>query len=1272
MEDEKWTFWIDCGGTFTDIIAVNSKSQHKVHKLLSHSPHYESAVVQGIEDLLGHNDFSCIEEVRLGTTVATNAFLERKGIPCALITTLGHRDVLEIRNQNREDLFALDIKKTKPLYSSVTHIEGRMNAKGEVLVELDEDIAIFELSRILDKGIKSLAISLMHSTVNPAHELKLKEIALDLGFEYISLSHQVSPLAKYVARTETSVIDAYLSPYLAQYTEELSQKLGIKNIFYMQSDGGLCTKEFLKGHNALLSGPAGGLIGAADEAKKFKRDKIITFDMGGTSTDVAIYDRELSIDPTPDFYGLKLLSPMVDIHTVAAGGGSVLSYDNGRFKVGPESAGAYPGPACYRNGGPLTITDANLFLGRIDPSKFPHIFGPDQNQPLDEKIVREKFNELASQTGLSAKEVAEGFIEVAVETMGRAIKKVSIEKGLDPKDFMLVSFGGAAGQLALKVAQNLQMKEVLIHPLSSVLSAYGIGCALHQVSEQGKSSAEFDSLISKAKDKFPYADFEVQKSFLLKASGSDHTVEINADDFDQASERFQSYHEKTFRTKADSIEEVSVAVKLLHQKTLELKYDTEAQKIYGPKILSENKTSIVIEKGWSAEKSKHDTWLFSLNSEIEIQKRDPKIELEIFFQRFQFIAEQMGIQLQRLARSINIRERNDFSCALFTKDCELIANAPHIPVHLGSMDQAVKAVAKSFDPKPLESFILNSPFHGGTHLPDVTIVTPVHYENEIVMWVASRGHHADIGGKSPGSMPGDSKTLEEEGVIITPIKNSDSELVDKNLLEKILLETKYPVRDFKTNLHDIQAKVSANLKGVADLKELIQTSGVDYINSMSEKILDYTHQKIQNILEDFTHAIAEKEISSDRRVKVELKRENDKTVFDFQGSSPRLNSNFNAPTPVVQASILFALRSMIEEAIPLNSGVLRAIEIKIPENCMLNPKEDSPVVAGNVETSQAVCDLIFQALKVKANSYGSMNNLSFGNDRYQYYETICGGSGATKTAAGASAVQVNMTNSLLTDPEVMETRLPVLIELMGIRHGSGGDGAQRGGDGVYRRIKFLENMSVNMITQARKMAPQGLAGGQDAKRGLNLIEFDGLWFELPECFERNIKAGTRLSINTPGGGGFGKANTSNKHYVFGFGSNMDLEQIRTRCPSAELICRAKVFDKEIRYTRYSPIRLGGVADMCEAEGKFVYGLVVSINDEDLATLDKIECDDNGYQRIEVEAIDDNKEKLTVFAYDVIDKKPDIPPTVVYEWLVYTGAYYLDAPPKYLERIRSFR
>ncbi|MBT3983205.1 MAG: 5-oxoprolinase [Bacteriovoracaceae bacterium] len=1273
----KWTFWIDCGGTFTDFIAVNREGVYRTHKLLSQSVNYESAIVEGIAHIIGHRRFhEAIEQVRLGTTVATNAFLEKKGVKCALVTTLGQRDVLNIRQQNRPRLFDLDIEKIEPLHCYSTEIPGRMNAEGYELTEFDQDIAQFELHRILNKGIKSLAVSFMHSTINPMHELALESLAYKLGFEYVSLSHRVSSVANYISRTETAVFDAYLSPYLKQYTQKLEGLLNIKNILYMQSDGSLCNANRFKGYNALLSGPAGGLIGATHAAKKQGEKKIICFDMGGTSTDVSIYGGEVQINYHPEFHGIKLLTPMMDIHTVAAGGGSILSYDDGRLKVGPESAGAYPGPACYQNGGPLTITDANLFLGRIDPEKFPKVFGPNQNCGLDKKIVREKFNELSKDSGLTALELAEGFIEVAVETMSRAIHKVSVEKGLDPKEFTLVSFGGAGGQMALKVAESLRIESVLIHPLSSVLSAFGIGQAQVGLRLNGRFVDGHNSLKIEMEKKLDSKSFDSTPFFLLRAKDSNHEFQIQAESYYLASEKFKTLYQQTFgiALQGPPVCDTIVLKSHIKEHSHQLEFKSSPESINDEGLISENNTCLVVEKNWSGKRFENGVWQFKFEPKEQVKNiRDERIELEIFYQRFQFIAEQMGLTLKRLARSVNIKERNDFSCALFNEKGELIANAPHIPVHLGSMGDAVRfVISHASKIEPGDSFITNDPTSGGTHLPDVTVITPVFFEEKIVMWLASRGHHADIGGVSPGSMPGHSTCLEQEGVVIKLHKLVHQGNFNEDLLRDILCSGPYPVRKYELNLHDIKAKLAANQKGLEELVTILNKCGTAYVQKMGKSLIEYTHRKIEKALQNFDSSKVKKTITGDRVIELEIFYRDKVLFFNFAGSSPRLQNNFNTPLPVVKASIMFALRCLIMEDIPLNEGVLRSVEIQVPENCMLNPGASDAVVAGNVETSQVICDLVFEALGVKANSQGTMNNLSFGTEKYQYYETLAGGSGATASAVGASAVQVNMTNSLLTDPEVMESRFPVLVELMAIRLGSGGAGQNFGGDGLYRKIVFLEKMSVSMITQFREESPQGLGQGKQATRGINLLESKNEITELSECFSVEVQPGDRLIISTPGGGGFGPDKSLSENLVFCFGSNMDIHQIKNRCPSAKVIKRATAHDYELRYTRYSEARKGGVADMMAAPGHKVWGLLVSITDEDLKTLDHFECSNRGYERIEIDVKGDNGVVQHAYAYDVIDKKPNIAPNKLYEWQVYLGAYNIAAPEYYLDHIKGFR
>lgn len=1282
-----WDFWIDCGGTFTDIVAVSNDGEYKTEKLLSNSPHYKSAVVEGIKRILGDAEsFKAIGHVRLGTTVATNAFLERNGIKCGLVTTLGFRDLLEIRQQNRPSLFDLDIEKAAPLYSDVVQVKERIDARGKVVIELDEEIARFELQRLLDSGTKSVSISLMHATLNPSHELRIGSIAKELGFDYVSLSHQTSPVSKYIFRAETSVVDSYLTPLLDIYTQQLQKDLEGARVVYMQSSGGLCEASALKGQNALLSGPAGGLIGAIESCRRRGIDKIITFDMGGTSTDVSIFDGRARLDNEPVFHGLKLLAPMMDIHTVAAGGGSVLKYDQGRFVVGPESAGAYPGPACYRNGGPLTVTDANLYLGRLEASKFPKIFGPKRDEGLDEEVVAEKFSELGKLAGMSAQEVAQGFIEVAANTMARAIKKVSVERGKDPAEFTMVSFGGAAGQLACKVADAIGIKNVFCHPFSSVLSAYGIGLANETFSamagiarplkelDQQSLDVKFNTLHQEILERLPGAQTFDDK-LLMRAIGSDYEISVDTHDLLDSIEQFSYNYSNLFGVQFEGeIEVLGLSSTGIFESGYrkELINDREEETLSGPKVLSANNTCIVFDEGWRGVKNQHGEWVLSKASEQrKSSKLNEKVELEIFYQKFQSIAEQMGHTLQSLAHSITIKERNDFSCAIFTADSELLANAPHIPVHLGSMGDAVDAVSKQFSGEIREgdSFICNDPNFGGTHLPDITIVTPIFMDGQISLFVASRGHHGDIGGISPGSMPGGSKTLEEEGVVIRPARVVSQGRFLEPELKELLTNSKYPARNPKQNIHDIKAQIAANQKAIQELSSLSKAFGTDKVVAMGEAILDYSHQKIKTALKGFKSGKAQIHIASERKIALAMENTGDRLKLDFSGTSDCSPGNFNTPLPVVKASILFALRCLIKENIPLNDGISRYLEIKAPQGSLLNPKPDSAVVAGNVETSQVISDLLFEALKVKAHSQGTMNNLSFGNESYQYYETLGGGSGATANGNGASAVQVNMTNSLLTDPEVFETRLPVRIELMGIRRGSGGAGERYGGDGVYRRLLFLEDSTVNMISQRRESAPGGIRGGDKALRGQNFVERAGATIErLGDCFQIELKANDRLNVLTPGGGGFGTPTERSRNLVFAFGSNMDERQIKNRCPSSKFLARARLFDFELRYSIYSDMRQGGVADTFHAPGKHMWGAVYELDDKDLERLDEIECAKGHYARVVRNVIGDDDREYEVFCYDVNDKDPDITPSKTYRWLVYSGAYMLGCPKAYLDSI----
>lgn len=1129
--NKKWQFWVDRGGTFTDLIARKPSGELKVLKLLSQSDHYSDAVVEGIKRLMeGSFDPDLIDEVRMGTTVATNAFLQRRGSKTAFITTHGFKDLLEIRQQDRPELFALNIQKIKPLYHFVSEVSERISASGEVISPLNEEQAFLELKALKELGAETLSVSLMHSTVNPVHELKIYQMACDLGFSYISLSHQVSPIQKIISRAETSVMDAYLSPKLSEHTEKLSDELGVKDILFMQSHAGLCAKDQLKGHNALLSGPAGGYIGAARVCERLGYDKIITFDMGGTSTDVAIYDGSVHLDHEPNFHGLKLQVPMLDIHTVAAGGGSILFSDGQRLSVGPDSAGALPGPACYGNGGPLTITDANLFLGRVSASQFPAIFGPDQDQPLDEEVVKKKFESLAAQLNEEPRALAKHFLNVAVETMAGAIRKVSVNKGLDPKDFVLCSFGGAGAQVACLVADRLSIDKIFIHPLSSVLSAFGMGLAeeKHRITRVcGSNMGElFEEMVTEAKSKFTDKIGLQHKTFFqIKMKGSDHFIEVEASNKDEAILLFKEKYHQTFGINPEGeiqIQALSVEVfksRPYPQFVFEKNKET---KVIGPEVILGNNTSIVIDPGWQGELSQDGAWILKrVGKTLDWEQRHQAAELEIFYQRFQAIAEEMGHVLRNAGYSVNIKERLDYSCALFTKDCELIANAPHMPVHLGSMSECVLSIHKKFSGqmKPGDCFISNSPMEGGTHLPDITLVSPVFYKNELVFYVASRGHHADVGGIAPGSMPSSSTRLEEEGIIIPARKFLEEGHLLEVELKEVFLGGPYPARNFNQNLHDLKAQLAANTRGISTLLKFIEEAGIEKVNFNAEKLLSYTQDRLQHSLKNFKEGHGRVDLENNRRIEVHLSHK-DRLKIDFTGTSLRDPFNFNAPKPIVKAAVLYCLRCLIEENIPLNDGLAREVDIHIPEDSLLNPQTNSAVVAGNVETSQAICDAIFEALGVLAHSQGTMNNLSFGNENYQYYETLGGGSGAGQSFHGASAVQVHMTNSRLTDPEVLESRFPVRLQDFSIRGGSGGKGKFNGGDGLVRRIQFLEEMECNFLSQNREFAPLGLSGGEAAMPGENLlIRKDGHQEHLPACFSVKVNPGDQLCIATPGGGG---------------------------------------------------------------------------------------------------------------------------------------------------------
>ena len=1278
----KWHFWVDRGGTFTDIVALTPNKELVVEKLLSRSPLYEDSIVEGIKRLCSkfNSDYSSdsIAEIRVGTTVATNAFLERKGVPTALVTTLGFGDALEIRQQNRPHLFALDIKKTPPLYSFVTEVLERTLASGEIQTPLDKEIARFELQRLKDLGAQAITISFLNASSNPQNEIEAGEIAREIGFERISLGHQTSTLPKFIARTETAVIDAYLSPILHSYTERLQRELGFSDIQFMQSHGGLCRAPLFDGHKALLSGPAGGLVGAVHICKKLGHDKIIGFDMGGTSTDVFISTGQFPIDHEPLFLGLNLQTPMLDIHTVAAGGGSILRADGERLLVGPESAGAQPGPACYGNGGPLTVTDANLFLGRLSVSSFPPIFGPQQDQPLDIEVVREKFEALAIELGTKPKPLARSFLEVAVETMAQAVRKISVEKGHNPRDFTLCCFGGAAAQIAGLVAERLGIKKILIHSFSSVLSAYGMGLAQETLrfrsSHNGCTS--FEDLENQARKMWPAEEsqfLEFQHYFHMQPAGSDYSFEISAQDEAHAEKQFQKEHQRIFGwlpTEAPRLTALSIEARRPRDSDAltgaPAHSSRQIQTLQGPKTQTIPHSCLVVEAGWLA--TEHEAYWVLENKNQCTTEVNAGAELEVFYQRFQAIAEEMGYVLKNTSASVNIKERLDFSCALFTAEAELIANAPHIPVHLGSMSECVRAVKDKFLDQMQEgdAFIGNSPLEGGTHLPDVTVVSPVFFNGQVTFYVASRGHHADIGGVAPGSMPSQSQKLTEEGVIIKLQPLARANVFLSKEISDVLLATSHPVRNLDKNIHDLRAQWAANLKGCAALQELLENS-YEKTMKLSQRILSFSEEKLTDVLSNFTHGQAEVALENHRKIKVSLNYQGEKLVIDFNGTSKSDSSNFHAPKAVVKAAVLYVLRCLVNENIPLNDGLARNLKLVLPCDSLIHPPDGAAIVAGNVETSQALCDVLLMAFGQLAHSQGTMNNLSFGDSTYQYYETISGGTGAGPEHPGASAVQSHMTNSRMTDPEVFEQRFPVIVENFSRRLGSGGFGKYRGGDGTYRRIHFLQSLQVDMLSQRREIPPLGLNNGDPGLAGINRLDRNDASQNLAACFQLQIQPGDTLAIETPGGGGSGLNQDKPKNIVFAYGSNLDPLQIRRRCPSIKPLRRAILPHHEISFAWFSPIRKGGVADIRVCQGETVWGLIFSISDDDLLQLDEFE---GGYERVKKDVFTDDGQAWSAWIYDANDKSPHIPPTLTYWWQVYKGAYLLNAPKAYLEKLKK--
>jgi 5-oxoprolinase (ATP-hydrolysing) len=1188
--DPRWQFWIDRGGTFTDIVAKRPDGTLITHKLLSENPEqYRDAAVAGIRHLLGLQSGEPVtpeqvECVKMGTTVATNALLERKGEPTLLVTTRGFRDALRIAYQNRPRLFDRCIVLPELLYSEVIEAQERLSAQGDVLQPLEEVALRTDLQAAHARGLRSVAVVFMHGYRFTAHEQAAARIARELGFTQVSTSHETSPMMKFVSRGDTTVVDAYLSPILRRYVEQVAGDMPGVKLFFMQSSGGLTDAHAFQGKDAILSGPAGGIVGMARTAGLAGFEKVIGFDMGGTSTDVSHYAGQFEREFETQVAGVRMRAPMMSIHTVAAGGGSLLSFDGARFRVGPESAGANPGPASYRRGGPLAVTDANVMLGKIQPRHFPKVFGPRADEALSAEAVQAKFNELAAQTGRDAADVAEGFINIAVQQMANAIKKISVARGYDVTRYTLQCFGGAGGQHACLVADALGMTRVFVHPLAGVLSAYGMGLAdqnaiREQAVELPLSQEALPSIAEKLQALGEAAQAElgrqqvnvgavtVHQRVHVRYEGSDAALVVPHGTLDAIQAGFEAAYRQRFaflmQGKRLIVEAVSVEAVVPGVAPNEPRFDTheardvprvETVRMYsggqwldaalvvredlrpgdvipGPAIIAEKNATTVVEPGWEA--------VLTALDHLVLDRRIPRtvtyamgttvdpVLLEVFNNLFMNIAEQMGLQLQNTAYSVNIKERLDFSCALFDAQGNLIANAPHMPVHLGSMGESIKTVIRENAGKmqPGDVYALNDPYHGGTHLPDVTVITPVYLGGEPTFYVGSRGHHADIGGTTPGSMPPFSTRIEEEGVQINNVKLVDRGVLREAEMVALLQSGEFPSRNPQQNMADLKAQIAANEKGVQELRKMVEQFGLDVVQAYMRHVQDNAEESVRRVITRLKDGAFTLPLDNGAQIQVAVRvnAAQRSAEIDFTGTSAQQLNNFNAPTAVCMAAVLYVFRTLVDDDIPLNAGCLKPLKVIIPPGSMLNPNPPASVVAGNVETSSCITNALYGALGVMAASQCTMNNFTFGNAKHQYYETISGGSGAGEGFDGTSVVQTHMTNSRLTDPEVLEFRFPVRLESYEIRQGSGGAGRWRGGHGGVRRVRFLEDMTASILSNGRLHGAFGMAGGQAGEVGINrVVRSDGSVEALGHIGQSEMKPGDIFEIHTPGGGGYGK------------------------------------------------------------------------------------------------------------------------------------------------------
>ncbi len=1196
----RWQFWIDRGGTFTDVVGKRPDGSLVTHKLLSENPEqYKDAAVAGIRHLLGLKAGDMVtpeqvECVKMGTTVATNALLERKGEPTLLVITKGFRDALRIAYQNRPRLFDRHIVLPELLYSAVVEANERMAADGEVIEKLNESLLKTELLEQYLHGLRSVSIVFMHGYRFVQHELAAERIAREVGFTQVSVSHKTSPMMKLVSRGDTTVVDAYLSPILRRYIEQVASDMPGVKIFFMQSSGGLTDAHAFQGKDAILSGPAGGIVGMARTALLGGHDKVIGFDMGGTSTDVSHFAGEFEREFETQVAGVRMRAPMMSIHTVAAGGGSLLEFDGARFRVGPESAGANPGPACYRRGGKLAVTDANVMLGKVQPRYFPKVFGPHADEALSYEATLEKFNEMATKVGRSAEVVAEGFINIAVQQMANAIKKISVARGYDVTRYTLQCFGGAGGQHACLVADALGMTRVFIHPLAGVLSAYGMGLAdqnvIREQAVEVRLSQEalvdigkkLTTLTNAARSELERQQVSkgqvvVHQRVHVKYEGTDTALIVPLGDLQRIQAAFERAYQQRFaflmQGKVLVVEAVSVeaivkgdapaelrhalhtarivptreTVRMYcsgqwHETALVVREDMHAGDIVvGPAIIAEKNATTVVEPGWEANLTALDHLVLERKTQRDTTyavgtTADPVL-LEVFNNLFMNIAEQMGLQLQNTAYSVNIKERLDFSCALFDTQGNLIANAPHMPVHLGSMGESIKTVIRenAASMQPGNVYALNDPYHGGTHLPDVTVITPVYLGDKPAFYVGSRGHQADIGGTTPGSMPPFSTRIEHEGVQINNFLLVERGVLREAEMVALLESGEYPSRNPYQNMADLKAQIAANEKGVQELRKMVDTFSLDVVQAYMRHVQDNAEESVRRVITKLKDGQFTLPLDNGAQIKVAIRvNALERTAeIDFTGTSPQLTNNFNAPTAVCMAAVLYVFRTLVDDDIPLNAGCLKPLKVIIPAGSMLNPNPPASVVAGNVETSTCITNALYGALGVMAGGQPTMNNFTFGNAQYQYYETISGGSGAGGECDaqgtvmsgfnGTSVVQAHMTNSRMTDPEVLEFRFPVRLESYAIRQGSGGVGRYTGGNGGVRRVKFLQKMTASILSNGRVHPAFGMAGGAPGATGINrIVRSDGRVEELKHIAQTQMQPGDVFEIHTPGGGGFGK------------------------------------------------------------------------------------------------------------------------------------------------------